>query len=55
MCVKKNVWNPRTFACEINRYLKRTAFNLVITCDEIIGTDSSWVVLLPNKNYTSKF
>ena len=41
MCEKDYVWNPRTRACDINRYLKCIADDLLIMCDKIIDTDCS--------------
>ena len=38
MCEKYFVWNSRACACEINRYLKTIADDLVITLEEIIDS-----------------
>ena len=39
--VCKDIWNPSSCACEINRYLKSIADDFIITCDEVIDVSMS--------------
>ena len=38
---KYYIWNPATCSCENGKYLASIIYDLVITCDEIIDSESN--------------
>ena len=41
ICEKDYIWNPATCSCENGKYLASIIYDLVITCDEIIDSESN--------------
>ena len=41
ICEKDYTWNPATCSCENGKYLASIIYDLVITCDEIIDSESN--------------
>ena len=41
ICEKDYIWNPATCSCENGKYLASIIYDFVITCDEIIDSESN--------------
>ena len=54
LCKNDYVWNSSTCACEINRYWKSSADDLVITCDKIIELTKSTQIIFNDKKQSVK-
>ena len=52
VCEEDYVGKPSRCPCEINRYLKSIADDLVITCDKIIATSETVPINLNEKHAT---
>ena len=54
LCKNDYVWNSGTCACEINRYLKSSADDLVITCDKITEPTKPTQIIFNDKKLSVK-
>ena len=56
MCEKVHVWNPRTCASKIDKYLKSIIYNSVVIWDEIVEVKKTIATKpFPTKTITTNF